>query len=107
MRVFEGGATRDNDETKPDYEGYLSPLVIYRYGEYMTKHRKQSDGNMRDSDNWQRGSGIPMAQYMKSMFRHLIDLWTLHRGIPIEDRILGSVISGEADRIGVTKEDTD
>lgn len=77
MRTFEGGATRDNDETKPDYEGYLSPLVIKRYGEYMTKHRVQSDGKLRDSDNWQKG--IPIVAYMKSLFRHLIDLWSVHR----------------------------
>ncbi len=77
MREFPGGATRDDDETKPDYEGYLSPLVIVRYGEYMTKHRKQSDGKMRDSDNWQKG--IPMAQYLKSLWRHLVELWSLHR----------------------------
>lgn len=77
MRTFDTGATRDNDETKPDYEGYLSPLVICRFGEYMTKHRKQSDGNMRDSDNWQKG--IPLAAYMKSLWRHLVALWTLHR----------------------------
>ena len=77
MRTFDTGATRDNDETKPDYEGYLSPLVIRRYGEYMTKHRRQSDGNIRDSDNWQKG--IPFAAYIKSLWRHLVDLWILHR----------------------------
>jgi len=77
MREFPGGATRDDDDTKPDYEGYLSPLVIARFGEYMTKHRKQSDGEMRDSDNWQKG--IPLAQYLKSLFRHFVDLWTAHR----------------------------
>ena len=27
-RVFETGATRDTDAGKPDYEGFLSPLVI-------------------------------------------------------------------------------
>ncbi len=77
MRTFNSGATRDNDETKPDYEGYLSPLVIQRFGEYMTKHRKQADGKMRDSDNWQKG--IPIAAYLKSLWRHLVDLWAMHR----------------------------
>jgi len=81
MRNFETGATRDTDENKPDYEGFLSPLVIVRYGQYMTKHRKQSDGNLRNSDNWQKG--IPIAQYMKSKWRHFVDTWLWHRIKPI------------------------
>lgn len=86
MRTFDTGATRDDDTTKPDYEGYLSPLVIVRFGEYMTKHRKQSDGNMRDSDNWQKG--IPLAQYLKSLFRHFVDLWSIHRELrPFEFKV--------------------
>lgn len=77
MRTFDTGATRDTDETKPDYEGFLSPLVIARFGEYMTKHRKQADGNLRASDNWQKG--IPFDVYMKSAFRHFVEWWTCHR----------------------------
>ena len=78
MRTFETGATRDSDDGKPDYEGFLSPVVIRRFGEYMHMHRKQKDEKLRDSDNWQRG--IPMDQYMKSLVRHLIDAWGIHRG---------------------------
>jgi len=78
IRVFETGATRDTDQGKHDYEGYLSPLVLMRFAEYMTKHRHQSDGTLRESDNWQKG--IPLAQYMKSMFRHFMDVWRIHRG---------------------------
>ncbi len=78
MREFETGATRDTDEGKHDYEGFLSPLVIERFGEYMTKHRKQADGNLRDSDNWQKG--IPQDAYMKSGWRHFLDWWKFHRG---------------------------
>lgn len=77
MRQFETGATRDSDETKDDYEGYLSPLVLRRYAEYMTKHRVQADGKLRDSDNWQRG--IPREAYMKSAWRHFMDWWMWHR----------------------------
>jgi len=32
IRKFSTGATRDTDENKPDYESYLSPIVIARYG---------------------------------------------------------------------------
>jgi len=55
MREFISGATRDDSEGKNDYEGYLSPLVLRRFGDYMTLHRKQADGKLRDSDNWQKG----------------------------------------------------
>lgn len=77
MRSFETGATRDDDTYKADYEGFLSPLVIERYGVYMSKNRLQKDGTTRDSDNWQKG--IPLAVYMKSAFRHFMEVWTLHR----------------------------
>ncbi|KKP81590.1 MAG: hypothetical protein UR84_C0021G0012 [candidate division WS6 bacterium GW2011_GWD1_35_594] len=81
MRVFDGGATRDDDDNKVDYEGFLSPLVLERFGEYMHRHRKQADGKLRDSDNWQRGGGIPVVEYMKSKWRHFMDTWKAHRGI--------------------------
>ncbi len=85
MRKFETGATRNSDEGKYDYEGFISPLVLERYGEYMNKHRKQADGNLRDSDNWQKG--IPRTAYMKSGWRHFVDWWKEHRGIPTKDGI--------------------
>lgn len=90
MRYFETGATRDSDETKNDYEGFLCPLVIEAYGDYMTKHRKQADGNLRDSDNWQKG--IPKAAYMKSKYRHFLDTWKIHRGYKAFDKKTGEEI---------------
>lgn len=77
MRTFDTGATRDTADDKLDYEGFLSPLVLKRYAEYLHKHRKQSDGTMRDSDNWQKG--IPIETYMKSAWRHFMEMWTTHR----------------------------
>lgn len=78
MRTFDTGATRDTDTGKLDYEGFLSPLVLRRYAEYMNKNRVQADGNVRDSDNWQKG--IPLNAYMKSGWRHFMDWWMYHRG---------------------------
>lgn len=72
MRVFQTGATRDLDETKVDYEGHISPLVTKRYGQYMHEHRKQADGAMRASDNWQLG--IDKTAYLKSLVRHMEDV---------------------------------
>ena len=77
MREFETGATRDQDEDKLDFEGFLSPLVLERYAEYMHKNRKQADGKLRASDNWQKG--IPLSAYMKSKWRHFMESWKIHR----------------------------
>ncbi len=77
MRHFESGATRDRDENKLDFEGFLSPLVLERYAEYMHRHRFQADGEIRASDNWQKG--IPTEAYMKSMWRHFFDVWKGYR----------------------------
>ena len=78
MREFKTGATRDSEEGKYDYEGFYSPLVVKRFGQYMDKHRKQADGKLRDSDNWQKG--IPKDAYIKSAWRHFMDWWMEHRG---------------------------
>ena len=78
MRTFDSGATRNDDQDKLDYEGFLSPLVLQRYAQYLHRHRLQADGKLRDSDNWQRG--IPLSTYMKSMWRHFVDVWLHHRG---------------------------
>ena len=41
MRKFETGATRNLDDGKFDFDGFLSPLTLKRFAEYMHKHRKQ------------------------------------------------------------------
>jgi hypothetical protein len=91
MRKFPSGATRDNDEEKNDYEGFLSPIVIEAFGDYMTVHRKQADGKLRASDNWQKG--MPKVSYMKSLWRHFLDVWFLHRGYKRFDRKTGKEIT--------------
>lgn len=78
-RKFKTGATRDTEEGKLDFEGFLSPLVIQRFAEYMHENRVQSNGNIRDSDNWQKG--MPKEAYMKSGWRHFFDWWCRHRGL--------------------------
>lgn len=81
IRKFNTGATRDSNEGKYDYEGFLSPIVLEAYGKYMHKHRKQSDGSLRDSDNWQKGFGDNhFSVCIKSLWRHFHDLWMEHRG---------------------------
>lgn len=81
-RTFETGATRDTDDGKYDYEGFISPLVLREYAAYMHKNRKMRDGSYRSADNWQKG--IPLDAYMKSLLRHVMDVWLLHRGHPAD-----------------------
>lgn len=83
VRQFATGATRDTDDDKFDFEGFLSPLVLERFAAYMHKHRLQRDGSLRDSDNWQKG--IPTDQYAKSLLRHMMQFWKLHRGLATTD----------------------
>lgn len=93
VREFDTGATRDGEGDKFDYEGFISPRVLRRYAEYMHTHRKQSDGKMRASDNWQKG--IPLGVYMKSLLRHVMDLWLLGRGAMVIDPVTKHKIGRE------------
>ena len=78
-RTFDSGANRNSDEGKLDYEAFLSPLVLKKYAEYLHKHRYLEDGTLRDGDNWQKG--MPLSSYMKSMWRHFMDVWGFHRSL--------------------------
>jgi len=91
MRQFSTGATRNTDEGKNDYEGFFSYPVFEAFGDYMTLHRKQADGKLRASDNWQKG--IPKDAYMKSMYRHFFDVWAIHRGYKRIDKLTGNEIT--------------
>lgn len=90
MRQFETGATRDTDSGKLDFEGFLSPLVLERYAEYMHTKRHLSDGSLRDSDNWQRG--IPVPVYMKSLWRHFFSVWKSYRKGPVQEEELCALL---------------
>lgn len=77
LQKYGGGATRSSSADKPDYEGFINPEVLVMYGEYMHAARFQRDGTFRESDNWQQG--IPKKAYMKSLLRHVIEMWFWHR----------------------------
>lgn len=75
-RVFASGATRDADDSKLDYEGFLSPFALERFAQYMHEARLRNPPpgqKLRDSDNWQKG--IPKSAYLKSLLRHVFALW--------------------------------
>ena len=84
-RTFNTGANRNPDTGKLDFEGFLAPLVLERYAQYMDKHRHLADGTLRASDNWQKG--IPVDVYVKSKWRHDFDVWKWHRGLPTTEPI--------------------
>jgi len=95
MRTFATGATRDSADEKLDPEGFLSPVAIERFCQYMHHHRKQPDGALRDSDNWQKGIGQDV--YMKSAWRHFFAWWKLHRGgVVLDERDQHPVTPDEA-----------
>ena len=109
IRQFDSGATRDTDNGKLDYEGFYHPLIIERYAKYMNKHRKQSDGNLRDSDNWQKLFGEKHFDVcMKSAFRHFMDWWKQHRGLQgqdtLEDSICALIFNAQAYLFKLLKE---
>lgn len=78
LRTFATGATRDTSKAKLEPFGFLSPVALHRFSEYMHKHRLQSDGNLRDSDNWKKG--MPEKEYIQSLIRHVMDFWLVTSG---------------------------
>ena len=89
IRTFNTGATRNIEINELDFDGFLSPLVLMKFSEYMHKHRIQKDGTLRDSDNWKRG--IPLDAYMKSGFRHFFDWWLEHNKLNSRDGMIDAL----------------
>lgn len=83
MRTFDTGATRDSVAGKLSYMKALSPEVIEAYIMYLDKHRKQSDGSMREFDNWK--FGIDKWTYLDSLLRHDKAVWKLMLGYAVSD----------------------
>lgn len=84
LRRWASGATRDTANDKPEPWGFMSSLVEKRFSQYMQQHRIQSDGELRDSDNWCKG--IPIDSYYQSLGRHCQDLRLIYEGFPEEAR---------------------
>ena len=101
-RTFDTGASRNSDEGRLDYEAFLSPLVLKKYAEYLHKHRYLEDGTIRDGDNWQRG--MPIGEYMKSKFRHFMDIWHWIRGWPIDSDIEDALCGDMFNTMGMLHE---
>jgi hypothetical protein len=73
VRVFEGGATRDLDDNKPDIHRFLCPRVLdYYITHYMQPHQMTAAGK-READNWKSGFGTDVI--MASLHRHEFAVW--------------------------------
>jgi hypothetical protein len=83
VRQFNTGATRDTNSNKLAYDKGLSVQVLQRYMEYLSKHRQQKDGTLRDWDNWKRG--IPIPVYCESLTRHSLDSVKKYHGLPVPE----------------------
>ena len=93
VRVFETGATRDTEEGKLDYVGFLSPWALQRFAEYMDFHAQMADGSRRSSDNWKRG--FPQDVLVKSLLRHVMAVWMDHEyGLGIDQDEFESDLCG-------------
>lgn len=91
IRVFKGGATRDTSNGKFEPLGFIHPYCDYNFCQYMHKHRLQSNGELRDSDNWQSGFGKETLAH--SFTRHVEDFKLLHYGFFVyEDRNNGQAV---------------
>lgn len=66
------------DYGKIDPEAAICPLTLEAYLEYKVFCRAMSDGSTRPDDNWQKG--MPTETYMKSLWRHMLEIWKQHRG---------------------------
>ena len=84
LRTFPTGATRDTADGKLEPWGFTSALVEKQFSKYMHEHRIQTDGTLRDSDNWKKG--IPLKSYEHSLSRHVLDLKLILEGFPGEAR---------------------
>lgn len=100
-RTFSTGSNRNSDEGKYDIEGFLSPLVMDEFYKYMHHHRRLADGTLRDADNWQKLFGEKHYDVcMKSLLRHVHDMWLEHRGYKsrdgIEEAMMGIIFNAMA-----------
>ncbi len=92
MRKFESGATRDKNEDKLEYARFFSPEVLHYFAKYMHKNRIQTDGKLRDPDNWKKGMDFQV--YMDSMARHFWDVWLHHEGSELATETLEDSLQG-------------
>ncbi len=87
VRILESGASRDTDNGKFEYLGFMHPLNDYSFAKYMHKHRFMSDGSMRDANNWWGGFGLDVC--IQSLARHIEDLKLIYAGYFVYEKRVG------------------
>lgn len=87
LRKFGSGAIRDTNIGKLEYSGFLDPLVLKEFANYMNKHRNLPDGSIRGSSNWKGLFGENHESIcFDSLLRHIMDAWFIVEGYPEESR---------------------
>ena len=76
IRQFDTGANRDTADGKLEYIGFICPVAMKRFAQYMHANRTLKDGTLRESNNWKKG--IPIEVYWQSLGRHFFEAWRWH-----------------------------
>lgn len=79
MRHFKNNALRDDDNGKIKYYGIRHPLTEWSYGKFMMKHKKMSNGKIREADNW--WGGWDEKTSIDSLIRHAEELQAIEAGL--------------------------
>ena len=78
IRKFESGASRNSNSGKFEYYKFINPINEFSFAKYMHSKRYLDNGELRDSDDWQKG--IPQDSLLDSLTRHIKELELLHMG---------------------------
>jgi hypothetical protein len=69
--------TKDSGEDKLEFSRFFSSKVLRRRAEFMRKYN-----SLKTPDSWKKG--IPEIEYVASLFRHFMDIWSFYEAGRVE-----------------------